>query len=169
MKNIKTYDGELMKKGTVNEQKIINWLKKLNYNVDDLRYNTEQQRKDIDFRVWNSSRNFTLEAKSDIYIQEDKNFLFENQRINHYQVKNWNYQGWGWRSEQDFLIVRNPKTNEQYIFNFLRLRTFMGEYIQDQGKKIKISIVETDEQKTTFNFLIPMEKMKNLYKKVYII
>jgi len=73
--------------------------------------------------------------------------------------------GWGWRSPAQKLIIRNPQSNEVFVFDFIKLRKGVGSYICNIGKNIKMAIVETDKQKTTFNILIPMNKVTNIYKK----
>ena len=162
----KTYNGKLMEKGKQNEEVILKWFKKFSKDIIDFREYRVAQRADIDFGIETVDGNILLaEIKSDKYINELGNLFFECYRINHFVKNKWFYLGWGWRSPAQKLIIRNPNTNEIFVFDFLALRTFIGKYVSEVGNKIRTTIVETDKQKTTFAFLIPMSKLKGLYKK----
>ena len=164
MRSEKSYFGELMQIGKENEEVILNWLKTFGKEILDFREFRLAQRIDVDFGIETIDRTIVLaEIKSDKYIREEGNFLFECNRINHFVKDKWFYLGWGWRSPAQKLIIRNPITNEIFVFDFLETRTIIGNYIAEIGKNLRISIVETDKQKTTFNYLVPMQKMK--YKK----
>ena len=166
---IKTYDGELMQKGITNEEIILKWLKNNSQNIIDFREFKLAQRIDVDFGIESIDGNIVLaEIKSDKWIRESGNLLFEVNRINHYVKNKWFYLGWGWRSPAQKLIVRNPYTNQAFVFDFLELRTFIGKYVSNVGKKLETRIVETDNQKTTFNWLIPMSELNGLYKKYFV-
>ena len=166
MREAKTYNGELMRIGTENEQIILEWLKVRGNSIIDFREFRLAQRIDVDFGIETIDGNIVLaEIKSDKSIVETGNLLFECYRINHFVKDKWFYLGWGWRSPAQQLIIRNPITGEIFVFNFNRLRSFIGSYIADVGKQLRTCIVETDKQKTTFNFLIPMSKLKGIYSK----
>ena len=168
MRESKTYEGILMEKGTKNEEVLLSWLKKGGREVIDFREFRLAQRIDVDFGIETINKNIILaEIKSDKWIKEDGNLCFECFRINHYVQDKWFFLGWGWRSPAQKLIVRNPETKETFVFDFALLRKRIGEYVLEIGKQMKINITLTDEQKTTYNFLIPLQKLNN-YKK-YII
>lgn len=159
----KSYNGELMQKGTENENIILKWLEHSlkAKTIIDFREFRLAQRIDVDFGIETIDGNYVLaEIKSDRWITRNGNLLFEFLRINHYWINHWNYTGWGWRSPAQKLIIRNPNTNGTFVFDFLELRTFVGKYIAEMKKKIRIDIVLTDTQKTTFNFLIPFKKIE---------
>lgn len=158
----KSYKGELMTKGTENEDIILKWLKENSKSILDFRDFKLAQRIDVDFGIETIDGKIVLaEIKSDKWINENANLFFETYRINHYVKDKWFYLGWGWRSPAEMLIVRNPQTQKLFIFNFLELRTFIGNYIAKKGKQIKQIIIETDVQKTTFGYLIPLQEIKN--------
>jgi len=167
----KSYDGEMMQKGITNEEIVYNWLK---YKQDckeiiDFRDFRLAQRIDVDFGIETIDGDIVLaEIKSDIHIRDKGNLCFECNRINHYVKDKWFYLGWGWRSPARKLIVRNPTTSETYIFDFIDLRKRIGEYIAVVGKKLIINIYETDKQKTTFNYLIPMIELRGTFKKCIV-
>lgn len=166
MRPQKSYDGELMQKGTENEEVILEWLRGFGRSVIDFREFRLAQRIDVDFGVETIDGNIVLaEIKADRWIGEDGNLLFECNRINHYAEDHWFYLGWGWRSPAQKLIIRNPETGDTFVFDFRKLRAFVGRHIGGVGKNLKTCIVETDKQKTTFNYLIPMPIVKKLYKK----
>lgn len=169
MKDEKNYSGELMEKGKSNEEIIINWLKRSAKEIIDFREFRICQRMDMDCGIETIDGNMVLaEIKSDKWISESGNLCFECNRINHYVEDKWFYLGWGWRSPAQKIIIRNPESGDTFIFDFKKLRTFIGLYIDQVGKNLKINITETDRQKTTFNYLIPMSYLKNLYKKYVV-
>lgn len=155
--------------GFENEEIILEWLKKFSKEIIDFREFRLAQRIDVDFGIETIDGKIVLaEIKSDKWIKESGNLCFENHRINHFAKEKWFYLGWGWRSPAQKLIVRNPETNIIFIFDFYKLRILIGEYISIKGKNTIINITETDKQKTTFNFLIPMSFLKNVYTKYQI-
>jgi hypothetical protein len=166
MKEEKTYNGQLMEVGKKNEEIILEWLKTKGKSIIDFREFRLAQRIDVDFGIETIDGKMVLaELKSDKWINENANFCFECFRINHFVKDNWFYLGWGWRSPAQKLIVRNPNDNILFIFEFNELRKLVGEYVDFIGKNMKINITETDRQKTTYNFLIPMNILINSYKK----
>lgn len=157
----------MMRTGRENEEVILTWLKTFGRDVIDFREFRLAQRIDVDFGIETIDGNIVLaELKSDKWISETGNLCFESNRINHYAKDHWFYLGWGWRSPAQNLIVRNPNTGDTFIFKFEILRNKVAALIGREGKafKNKISIVETDAQKTTFNYLIPMRELKGLYR-----
>lgn len=165
----KSYKGTMMQKGETNELIVYNWLIKNYKGIIDFRSFRLAQRIDVDFGIETIDGDIVLaEIKSDIHIRDKGNLCFEFKRINHFVKDKWFYLGWGWRSPARKLIVRNPATSETYIFDFLALRKRIGEYIAVVGKKLIINITETDKQKTTFNYLIPMIQLKGTFKKCII-
>lgn len=166
MREEKSYNGELMRKGTENERVILDWLSENFKSVLDFREFRLTQRIDVDFGVETIDGNFVLaEIKSDKHISEDRNLCFEVFRINHFVTENQFYLGWGYRSPAQKLIIRNPDTGKVFVFDFLKLRSKIGSYIAEKGKTIRMLPVETDKQKTTFNFLIPMHDLTSVWKK----
>ena len=169
MREEKDYNGFLMQKGKDNEEIIMNWLRDRGRKIIDFREFKLAQRIDVDCGIETIDGTIVLaEIKSDSYIREDGNLLFEFCRINHFVKNKWFYLGWGWRSPAQNIIIRNPKTCETFIFDFVDLRIFVGKYIGNVGKGLNINITETDKQKTTFNYLIPFSeiiKHKLVYKK----
>lgn len=169
MRAAKSYNGNLMEKGHQNEEVVLNWLKTVGKEVIDFRDFRLAQRIDVDFGIETIDGNIVLlEIKSDKHIKENGNLLFECNRINHFVKDKWFYLGWGWRSPAQKLLIRNPNTSESFLFNFGELRKWIGEYIHEVGSKLRTAIIETDKQKTTFCYLIPMPKIKHIYKKVII-
>jgi len=168
-RNVKTYNGSLMEKGKENEDIIMKWLSSLGREVIDFREFKLAQRIDVDFGIETIDRNIVLaEIKSDRYISETGNLLFENHRVNHFVKDKWFYLGWGWRSPAQKLIIRNPGSSEVFVFDFAELRAFVGSWVAENGKQIRMSVVETDDQKTTFNYLIPFSQITFSYKKYLV-
>jgi len=171
MKNEKSYKGELMDIGTKNEVIVFNWLQMQKCKVIDFRQFKLLQGPDVDCSIVSIDGQVTFaEIKADQHIGDSGNLCFECFRINHFVVENMFYLGWGWRSAAQKLIVRNPNTGITYIFDFRNLRQFIGKYVDKMGKSFKnnILVTETDKQKTTFNFLIPMKELEKEKEKLYI-
>jgi len=172
MREEKSYNGLLMEKGTKNENIIMDWLKTTNRAIVDFREFRLAQRIDVDFGIETIDGTIMLaEIKSDKWISQQGNLCFECHRINHYSFGNWFYLGWGWRSPAQKLIVRNPLSGDTFVFYFTGLREFIASYVAEQGRnfKTKINLVETDKQKTTFNWLIPMVILSSIYTKYMVI
>jgi len=164
-RQIKSYSGALMEKGVMNEEIVLEWLKKRGRDVVDFREFRLAQRIDVDFGIETIDGNIVLaEIKSDKWVKEDGNLCFECNRINHYVKDRWFYLGWGWRSPAQKLIIRNPQSGDTFIFDFTELRKRIGAYIAGKGRNLRVNITETDDQKTTFNYLIPMKELKGCWK-----
>jgi hypothetical protein len=171
MREEKSYNGDLMQKGTKNEEIILNWLQNdiSSKGIIDFREFRLAQRIDVDFGIETIDGKIVLaEIKSDKWISRNGNLCFETMRINHFVDDKWFYLGWGWRSPAQSLIVRNPETNETYIFPFLQLRRKIASYISEVGRSLRTNITETDKQKTTFNFLIPMNVLIGIYNLYHV-
>jgi len=149
-----------MDRGTKNEIVVMNWLRDQGNKLIDFRQFRLAQRIDVDCGIESIDGDIVLaEIKSDQHIREKGNLCFEVHRLNHFAYGNWFYLGWGYRSPAQKLIVRNPKTNKVYVFLFMDLRAKIGRYVYQVGKDLetKILVYPTDKQKTTVNWLIPME------------
>lgn len=164
-----------METGKANEEIILKWLQNRNKSILDFREFRLAQRIDVDFGIETIDGAMLLaEIKSDKWISAKGNLCFENHRINHYAKDNWFYLGWGWRSPAKYLFVRNPKNGETFIFEFERLRSEVGVFIKENAEELEdlrvsnnkkfIKIVPTDSQKTTFNWLIPMNKLHYIFQ-----
>lgn len=162
----KSYSGTLMDIGTKNEERVLMWLKGMAKDIIDFREFRLAQRIDVDFGIETIDGNIVLaEIKSDKHINDFGNLLFECNRINHFVDGKWFYLGWGWRSPAQKLIIRNPDSSNTYVFDFLELRRRVAKYISENGKKLRLAIVETDNQKTTFNYLVPLKYFNGIYRK----
>jgi len=169
MRAQKTYNGTMMQAGKSNEEAILSWLnaREQNREIIDFREFRLAQRIDVDFGIETIDGAIVLlEVKSDRWISEDGNLCFEQNRINHFVKGKYFYLGWGWRSPAQKLLIRNPETSEAFLFDFEHLRSEIGRYVAENGKKCRVHIVETDKQKTTFNLIVPMKSFS--YKKIYI-
>jgi hypothetical protein len=178
MREKKSYSGGMMKKGIENEEIILEWLRK-NYEVIDIRDEKKARTLDVDCGIITLDKNILLaEIKSDNLISENGNLCFEQFRINHFVSGKEFYLGWGWRSPAQRLIARNPKSNEIFIFDFAELRNQVGNFVGMEGRNLLAptttikerfsrcgawNIYETDKQKTTFNLLVPLDRLT--YKK----
>ena len=170
IRKAKTYNGDLMNKGSDNEEIVMIWLQRKfnNFYFEDLRKYEWAQKNDIDCCIYKKGEEkINIEIKSDIHIDENKNFLFEFFRYHHFVTFNCGYMGWGCRSHADRLIIRNPRTNKIFIFRLKILRMEVGKYISEN--KVRIDQVDTDDQKTTFNFLIPMNSLSYVVNQLPIV
>lgn len=165
MRQEKSYDGEMMGKAKANEDIILEWLKNSQQAVIDFREFRLAQRIDVDFGIETIDGQIVLaEIKNDCWISNEGNLCFENHRINHFAIGHWFYLGWGWRSPAQKLIVRNPNSGDTYVFPFSTLRHAVANHIYALGKGVRILITETDEQKTTFNYLIPITDLQGCFR-----
>lgn len=165
MRQPKSYDGSLMKIAKINEDIVLEWLKSSQRSAIDFREFRLAQRIDVDFGIETVDGQIVLaEIKSDRWISSTGNLCFENHRINHFTTEHWFYLGWGWRSPAQKLIVRNPSSGDTFVFHFHALRRAVARHIGTLGKRVTILIIETDEQKTTFNYLIPMKDLSGCFR-----
>jgi hypothetical protein len=96
MREEKTYNGDLMQKGSLNEEIILTWLKIHAKHIIDFREFRLAQRIDVDFGIETIDGKIVLaEIKSDKWIKEAGNLCFETMRINHFVDDKWFYLGWG--------------------------------------------------------------------------
>lgn len=161
MRQERSYSGNLHNIGKQNEDVIINYLiKEYGEDYKDVREEKEYQDDEVDFIINGKG----IEIKGDKYISSKGNFFFETQRINHYSKEYPQSLGWGWKSEADLLIIRNWETEETFIFNFNELRTRVGELVSNwSNNRLTLTVVETDQVKTTIGILIPMRHLRDLY------
>lgn len=156
-RQVKSYSGELMQKGRVGEDVILKWLKKSPYTKEiiDMREFRMSQRLDVDCGIETPDGALVLaEIKTDYNLGKTNNFIFELFRINHYvESDKVFYLGWTFRSPAKYLLYYSPNENIIYRFTFKDIRETIGKYVAKN--KAQIVIVPTDEQKTTFNVLIP--------------
>ena len=165
MRRPKSYDGTLMEIARTNEEIILEWLKGSQRSVIDFREFRLAQRIDVDFGIETVDGRMVLaEIKSDRWVSTEGNLCFENHRINHFMTNRWFYLGWGWRSPAQKLIVRNPSSGDTFVFHFHALRRAVARHIGTLGKRVTVLIIETDEQKTTFNYLVPMKDLSGCFR-----
>lgn len=171
----KSYSGELMRKGECAESVVYKWLSTRNNvkTIFDVRSMEIMQNLDIDFLITLSDgRKHAVEVKSDIWISESGNFLFETYRINHTisDPRKRFYEGWGTRSGADILFVVNPKTQFGFLFkDFTLLRNKISNFIRNKNTQEINTLLKckaTDKIKTTFFFTIPMNIFKEDYTKI---
>lgn len=169
VRQTKSYDGELMNTAKSNEDIILDWLKGNHRSVIDFREFRLAQRIDVDFGIETIDGRIVLaEIKSDRWVSNEGNLCFENHRINHFAPGHWFYLGWGWRSPAQKLIVRNPFSGDTYVFSFSVLRRAVAKHIYTLGKRVNILVIETDEQKTTFNYLVPMTDLRGCFRRFVV-
>ena len=166
-RQIKSYSGDLMQKGKYGESIVLQWLKE-NPNVNDvidMREFRISQRLDVDCGIETLDRSLVLaEIKTDYNLGKTNNFIFEIFRINHFvDADKVFYLGWVFRSPAKYLLYYSPNENIIYRFTFKNIRETIGQYIAKVNPQI-IS-VPTDEQKTTFNILIPQYLFNNKIQK----
>jgi len=153
----KTYSGELMQKGRIGETAVLEWLNKSQAakEIIDMREFRISQRLDVDCGIETLDGALVLaEIKTDYNLGRTNNFLFELFRINHFvEADRVFYLGWTFRSPAKYLLYYSPNENSVYCFTFKNIRETIGKYISKT--KPQIIIIPTDEQKTTFNILIP--------------
>lgn len=156
-RRIRSYSGDLMRKGRAGEEIVLEWLRKSPYAKDviDMREFRVSQRLDVDCGIETIDGSIVLaEIKTDYNLGKSNNFLFEVFRINHFvEADKVFYLGWAFRSPAKYLLYYAPNEKCLYRFTFKNIRETIGQYTAKNQPKVIIT--PTDEQKTTFNILIP--------------
>ena len=153
----KSYNGEMMERGKKGEEVVLDWLRSIDYykEVIDMREFRVSQRLDVDCGIETIDGSIVLaEIKTDYNLGKTANFLFEVFRINHFaNPDKVFYLGWTFRSPAKYLLYYSPNEYRVYQFRFEYLRQTIGKYVSQH--KPRFHIEPTDDQKTTFNLLIP--------------
>jgi len=163
----KSYSGALMEKGRTGEEIVMRWLDNNHYcrEVIDMREFRISQRLDVDCGIETVDGAIVLaEIKTDYNLGKTSNVLFEVFRINHFVSSDKVfYLGWAFRSPAKYLLYYAPFEKALYKFEFATIRQIIGKYVSANSPIIQVT--PTDEQKTTFNILIPLTKLDGKYKK----
>jgi hypothetical protein len=161
-RQIKSYSGQLMQKGKSGEEIVLDWLRKNSFTKEiiDMREFRISQRLDVDCGIETLEGALVLaEIKTDYNLGRTNNFLFEAFRINHFtDADKVFYLGWTFRSPAKYLLYYSPNENVIYRFSFKDIRETIARYIANN--RPQINITPTDEQKTTFNILMPQAIFK---------
>lgn len=156
-----------MQKGRIGEAAVLEWLRKSQSarEIIDMREFRISQRLDVDCGIETLDGALVLaEIKTDYNLGKTSNFLFELFRINHFvEADKVFYLGWAFRSPAKYLLYYSPNENMVYCFTFKSIREIIGKYISKT--KPQINITPTDEQKTTFNILIPQSCFSGLVRR----
>lgn len=156
LRNPRDYNGALMNAGKQGESAALSFLlQSSGARIEDVRNHPEWQRQDVDFLLHYTDRVASVEVKSDRYISRSGNVLFEIARA-HHTANPCAYVGWSVFSAAQHLIVFSPPDGLIYHFRFSDLRAAFQAYVLDSGGKTRVSVVPTDDLRTTFNVLIPL-------------
>lgn len=175
----KSYNGDYMEIGKLGEEIVIEFLKKRPnvLGIIDLRDIRVVHEIDVDIAIRLYQGQICLaEIKTDTYLgqigyKRRKNVINEVWRINHNSLPKYaGYLGWIFRSPAEFLIyyapnciIRNHLKPAIYIATFDNMRKILQNYTKG---KHEITVVQTDEGKTTYNILIPEQEYldQNIFK-----
>jgi hypothetical protein len=147
------------------EKIIKDWLERSDFTIVDCRCDKEYQEKEIDYKIVVNDTFVTAEIKSDYHLGETDNVLFEVLRINHTASPEHAMKiGWSARTEADRLLFYAPQSNKIYKISTDDYRKTMQEYTEEVRAETSITFVETDNIKSTINFLIPMEYFKDRFE-----
>ena len=123
------------------------------FNTENVREQTEFQRKDIDLIISDTDSNsFTIEVKRDRKIAGTGNFFIEI-ISNREEGK----EGWFTKCKADYLYYINSETNMAYIFNPQELRKVVDSHITRFTRK-----VVNDNCKSILGYVIPVDSLRNL-------
>lgn len=166
----RSYSGDYMQVGKAGEKIVIDYLRQSPsiIGVKDWSEVKEVQEADIDCAIKTIDGNILLaEIKTDNYLGATGNILFEILRINHTCDPQYSLTlGWSGRTPANYIIYYGPNINQMYVFKTSDLRRAMQKYTAENRKQSKISIVETDNIKTTLNILIPIKYCDGFYRKI---
>lgn len=159
-----TYAGELMQIGNEGESVVQDFFAYVlrGVQLDDVRRDPAWQEKDVDFRAHFSTGVLNIEVKSDRWIDRSENVLFELCRIHHTaQPKYCAYLGWSVFSAADRVLVWCAPSSRLFVFEADQMRAGMQRYTQKARKDMNLAIVDTDEQRTTINILVPLDFIRH--------
>jgi hypothetical protein len=131
--------------------------------VQDLRDIPEFRAQDVDFCViMEDGRRVLVEVKSDYYLGQSGNILFELNRVYHdsksVQI------GWSARTPAEWVIYYGPQIGEIWQVKTCNLQQAFHAYLIAEGNKARIISVPTDAKVTTINVLIPEHYIQNIHK-----
>lgn len=164
-----SYNGDYMECGAGGESEAFKLLKSRIkvLGLEDLRNATEWRRKDADVRIIAIGGKYLAEIKTDTWLGRTGYVLNEIFRIYHYSHPSKAfYLGWTFRSEAEWLIYYAPNrepTPAFYIGRFNEIRGVFQQYTNEH-LHLKWLPVATDENKTTYNILIPEKEYENVFE-----
>ena len=146
-----SYSGEYMFTGKKSEEVVHTYLKQNYENIVDVRDDVEYRKVGVDF----IADGIKFEVKSNYMIGKTQTMLFELFRLYHDGA---NIRlGWSVTTEADIIAVHCPRTKTLHMIKIEDVKRAMldevGSVIDDMDK-LKLIVVPTDENKTTF--LIPL-------------
>jgi hypothetical protein len=104
-----------------------------------------------------------IEVKADQHVHKPGgNFAFELFRVMHTSPLNFRfYPSWGINSRANFLIVYSTATGDLYIVDMPQLRDAANRYIQTNRAQTRVAVVYTDDERTSFNVLVPKNMVEH--------
>lgn len=158
----RSYGGEYMAEGEAAERICIEYLRSRDdvETVTDLRHIRLMQSVDVDCAcTLTDGRVVMVEIKSDVHmVGAAGNVLFELLRLNHtaepeHAVK----LGWTARTKADWLLYYSPKQHAVYQTETRALQQAFQKYSAKARGSMRLSVVPTDNIKTTLVALIPWD------------
>ena len=165
----RSYNGDYMKTGKKGEEVALAWLKNNPeiMGVIDFRNIREVHEADVDagIRLY-AGPVLLVEIKTDTYLGNTGNVLYEVLRINHHCPHQYaGYLGWSLRSPAQYLIFYAPNRKDGpalYKTTFEAYRKALQKYTQNHD--LSVLTVHTDDQKTTYNVLVPELDVGNIFE-----
>lgn len=166
----RSYSGDYMAAGKKAEEIVMRYLQTNPYiiGINDFRQLRAIQEADVDIAIKTIDGRVTLaEIKSDWHLGVSGNVLFEVLRINHTAPPDRSGTlGWSCRTPANYILYYAPQVHKIYKFKTCDLRAAFQRYTEEarKGTDIRkwVSVVKTDEIKTTINVLIPWKYCESI-------
>jgi len=163
----RSYNGDYMKAGRKAEEIVLGFLRERPeiVGVEDLRELRVMHEADVDCALYTRDGRVPLaEIKSDVYLGNSGNVLFEILRINHTCVpEKAGALGWSLRSPATYFFYYAPTPNKIYQCRADDLRGAFQRYTREERAGANPRWINTDSIKSTLVVLIPWDYCKGIF------
>lgn len=166
-----SYDGDYMEAARRAEGFVLRHLKEDPnvLGVRDCRSLRVGQEADFDISITTTDGAVALaEVKSDKWISETGNMVFEIARVNHTAPHDKAVTlGWSARSPATWCIFYSPQTEILYMIRFEDFRRCFQRYSREARGNVRMKWISTDNIKSTLIALIPKRYWQDVARVIY--
>ena len=156
---MRSYSGDYMELGQAGEKVVVDFLTQQPgvERVEDLRELKHWQQKSVDFRCWMTDGSCRLvEAKSDTYLGNTGNLLFEILRIYHTSEPDIScVVGWSVHTDAHYIVYYGPSCNLLVVCRARELKRAFQKYTANAREDTRVKWIPTDRIKSTLIVLLP--------------